>query len=61
MNVLIVLFVITVVLAVVRFLAGRRCVHTWHTIEEVSTGKINTYVQRCTKCGNMRVKRLRIK
>jgi hypothetical protein len=61
MNVLIVLCIVALTLGVLKFLLSRRCVHTWHTIEEVSTGKCNTYVQRCTKCGSLRVQKLKVR
>lgn len=61
MNVLIVLFIVAVTLGVLRFLLGRRCVHTWQNVDEVSYGKYKSYVQRCSKCGNLRIKKLKVR
>ena len=63
MNVFIVLFIIAVTLGVLKFLLGRRCVHKWENVDDYLDrgGKHRTFVQRCSKCGNLRVKKLKVR
>jgi hypothetical protein len=61
MNVLIVLFIISLAVSVIGFLLSRRCMHTWQNVDEMSCGKYKSYVQRCSKCGNLRIKKLKVR
>lgn len=58
---IIVFGVISMTLAVIAFLVSRRCQHTWQNVDEFSNGKYRIYVQRCSKCGTLRTRKLRVK
>ena len=60
MNVLIVIAVITITLAVIFFLVSRRCQHMWITAETYSEGDRKIYIQRCSRCGTLRKKCIKI-
>jgi uncharacterized membrane protein YcfT len=63
MNVVIVIVVICITLGVIRFLVSRRCLHKWENVDDYldRSGKYRTFVQRCSKCGNLRVKKLKVR
>jgi len=63
MSIAIVLLVLLVTLAVIRFLMGHRCAHNWETIDDFldRDGKTTSYVQRCSKCGTLRIQKIKRK
>lgn len=67
MNIVIVLLVILATLAVIRFLIGHRCAHNWENIDDFldRDGKTTLYVphlvQRCSKCGTLRIQKIKRK
>ena len=59
MNVALVILIILVTLAVIRYFVGPRCRHVWKTIEQNSSGTKTVFYQQCTKCGTVRRKVLK--
>lgn len=61
MNVFIVFFVVVLTIAVIGFLISRKCRHSWQNIDQYDSRKYKIFVQRCSKCGNLRTKKLKVR
>lgn len=61
MNVMMVLFIVAITIMAIGFLVSRCCHHVWQNVDEFSSGKYKTFVQRCNKCGNLRTKKLKVR
>jgi hypothetical protein len=62
-NIIIIIAVMALTLAVILWLSGRTCMHSYEIIDrQDDTGEAErTYVSRCTKCGKICTKKIRFR
>ena len=68
MNVIVVIAVIAITLSVIFWLTGKLCMHKYEIIDKQDQGfgpdqlpTERTYVSRCTKCGKICTKRVKLR
>lgn len=61
MEIFVTIVILALTLIVVRFLFRGRCLHSWVTADDLSegVGKTKCFMQRCRKCGTVRLKKVK--
>ena len=61
MEIIVTIVILALTFIVVRFLFRGRCLHHWVTTDDLSegVGKTKCFMQRCSKCGTVRLKKVK--